>query len=212
MSLRVYDVKKVSSNKVSVTFLVIIFLAVALVLLIRFCFGNRGIDESVAPEHRYDKILEERGAKNGVDPDLLRAVIWRETGGKFDPNMKGAAGEVGLMQIMQTASATDWANEKKRSVPTKAQLSDPELNIEIGSWYLGRALHRWRHYKDAITLALCEYNAGYGNTKKWRPEHTNEKVGNRIRIESTQRYVGDILLKYKGYQQQKEKAKLKKGK
>ncbi len=81
-------------------------------------------------------------------------------------------------------------------------LTDPRFNIEIGSWYLGRALKRWSKYDDCIALALCEYNAGQARAEAWKPLTTDGSVMERIQIASTLGYVNDILTKYREYQQE----------
>lgn len=147
--------------------------------------------------NRYDSMIEAAGRRNGVDPALLKAVIWRES--RFDRNARGTKGEVGLMQIMVQFAAKDWADAHKRPAPTKGALSDPELNIEIGSWYLGRALRRWADYREATALALCEYNAGPTRAEAWKPPDKNGTVIDRIDISSTVSYVTVILTKQKEY-------------
>ncbi len=156
-------------------------------------FGRRYFDRY----QRYDSIIEAAGRRNGVDPALLKAVIWRES--RFDRDATGTKGEVGLMQIMVQFAAKDWADAHKRPAPTKGALSDPELNIEIGSWYLGRALRRWSEYREAAALALCEYNAGPTRAEAWKPPDKNGTVIDRIDIASTASYVTVILTKQKEY-------------
>ena len=154
----------------------------------------------LARESRYDKIIVEAGRRNGVDPCLIKAVIWRES--KFNAREKGGKGEIGLMQVIPLSAASDWAKSKRFTPPSAGALYDPELNIEIGSWYLGRALRRWRNFKDAVPLALCEYNAGLARTKKWQPETGDGDVISRIGIDSTKRYVKDILKRYRKYKEE----------
>lgn len=146
---------------------------------------------------RYDPMIEAAGRRNGVDPALLKAVIWRES--RFDRDAVGTKGEIGLMQIMVQFAAKDWADAHKRPAPTKGALSDPELNIEIGSWYLGRARRRWADYREADALALCEYNAGFSRADAWKPPDKNGTVIDRIDISSTVSYVTVILTKQKEY-------------
>lgn len=158
-------------------------------------------------QERYDELIEQAGRRNGVDPDLIRAVIWRES--NFDRRKIGGKGEIGLMQIMPSAGAAEWARVNKRSVPGKAQLSDPALNIEIGSWILGRAMKRWSGYKDRIALALCEYNAGFSRANAWKPPNPSGSVFERIKIDSTKKYASDIIRQYAEYRMEKAKRKEK---
>lgn len=155
------------------------------------------VNDSVNLEERYSELIEQAGRRHGIDPDLIRAVVWRES--NFDHNALGLKGEVGLMQIMPEFAGAEWAGFFHRPRPTKAMLCDPALNLEIGSWYLARALHRWSNYREGTTLALCEYNAGFSRANAWKPEHAGGSVLERIQIDSTRKYAGDILRKYAEY-------------
>ncbi len=174
--------------------LVAVLLSVGVWKLIQF------FQERETREARYYDQIEQAGSRHGVEPDLIRAVIWKES--SFDNSKIGKAGEIGLMQIMQNAAATDWAREKQGGkVPTKAQLSEPKMNIDIGSWYLGRALRYWksRGYTEYRELALCEYNAGRSRAEEWKPAEKDGTVLDRIKISSTKTYVGDVMRRYEMY-------------
>ena len=140
---------------------------------------------------RYDKMIVAAGRRNGVYPPLLKAVIWKES--RFDASARGSKGEIGLMQVMPQSAVKDWENTFQRQVPSDGALMDPALNIEIGSWFLGRALDRWKDYNEAEALALCEYNAGIQRAESWKPLLHDGKVMPNIDIESTRKYVRDIL-------------------
>ena len=184
----------------------IVLLLIVTLFSVAATFGlwNAGkfIVSYLSRESRYDRIIAEAGKRNGVDPCLIKAVIWRES--KFNAREKGGKGEIGLMQIMPGRAASDWARVKKYSLPSAGALYDPELNIEIGSWYLGRALHRWSKFKNSAALALCEYNAGLTRARKWQPENGDGEVIDRIKIASTKRYVKDILKRYSKYKKEWE--------
>lgn len=177
--------KPSSKNKFIVIVLLIIFAALA------FYYSSR-IDES-----RYDKIIDKAARKYNVDSRLVKAVICRES--KFNPRARGNAGEIGLMQIMPNGAAVDWARFNKRENVREGLLFNPELNIEIGTWYLSKALYRWRNYKHAKELALCQYNAGGKRANAWKPENYDGVVVDRIKIRSTRAYVEFIMHKYKEY-------------
>ena len=147
----------------------------------------------------FDQIILEAARRNQVDPRLLKAVIWRES--RFNPYTRGKAGEIGLMQIMPDKAVVDWAKAKGREIPYRGALFDPELNIEIGSWYLGRAIRRWNRYRDCYVLALCEYNAGLTRANKWKPANPGAGARDKISITTTRSYVNDILYRYETYKQ-----------
>ena len=156
---------------------------------------------------RYDKIIVSAGRRNGVYPPLLKAVIWKES--RFDASARGSKGEIGLMQVMPQSAVKDWENTFHRQVPSDGALMDPELNIEIGSWFLGRALNRWKDYTEAETLALCEYNAGIQRAESWKPLLHDGNVIQNIDIESTRKYVKDILDRRDQYERDWKWEKLK---
>ena len=152
----------------------------------------------------YDRFILNAGTKNQIDPALIKALIWRES--RFNHLALGEKGEIGLMQIMpgDRAAAADWAIAHCRGIPSEEELRNPELNIDIGAWYLARALHRYRDSRDAVALALCEYNAGPGRAEEWipDPDTPEESVFDLITISSTRKYVEDIMKRYEFYKQE----------
>jgi len=152
----------------------------------------------------FDKLIAEAASRNGIDRRLVKAVIWQES--RYNQYAHGAAGEVGLMQVIPGSSgaAQDWAVEHRRNLPCKGLVQLPALNIEIGSWYLARALRHWRDYKDALALALCEYNAGITKAKAWRPAEYDGEVREHISYPSTRAYVEAIVGKYNELQAKSE--------
>lgn len=171
--------------------------AALIVMAVAFLFYLLQSKGFFVDENRYDAIIAEAGKRHGIDPLLIKAVIYRES--LFDSKVVGSAGEIGLMQILPSGSVADWAKFHKRKAPSKTFLFDPGLNIEIGSWYLKRALDRWKKYKHGTELALCQYNAGESRANRWKPESLSGQVIDRIRIKSTKMYVKKIMNKYRDY-------------
>lgn len=91
-------------------------------------------------ERRFDKLIGEVAGKYGVDPCLVKAVVRRES--KFDPWVYGSRGEIGLMQVTEGAGA-QWARAVGRRDYGRSLLWDARVNVEAGTWYLGRAMGRW---------------------------------------------------------------------
>ena len=101
---------------------------------------------------RFDPIIDERAAAEGVSADLVRAVIQVESA--FNHLAVSPKGAMGLMQLMPaTASELGVANP-----------FDPAQNIGGGIRYLKRLLSR---YDDKVELALAAYNAGPGAVDKY---------------------------------------------
>lgn len=113
---------------------------------------------------KHDALIQQASQRYGVPPELIKAVIWRES--RFQPRKVGAQGERGLMQITENAAA-DWALAEKIETFAPTDLFDPKVNIEAGTWYLKRALAHWSAKDNPVPFALAEYNAGRTRVKKW---------------------------------------------
>ena len=92
----------------------------------------------------------------GIDPELYVRLIERESG--FDPNAKGAAGEIGLAQIMP-----DTALKPGYGTDPILDRSDPIENLRFGAQHLANLI---QHYDGDVTLALQAYNGGGGNVAR----------------------------------------------
>ncbi len=147
-----------------------------------------------AEGERYEELIRQASLRHRVDPLLIKAVISQES--SFNERATGASGEIGLMQI-KLGAVQDWAEANELPVPSKRNLYSPELNIEIGTWYLARALSSWNGYKACITLALCEYNAGRRRVLEWRPQKDSPYV--YIKSSSARQYVESVRDRFMTY-------------
>jgi soluble lytic murein transglycosylase len=152
-------------------------------------------------EQRFNKVIEEIAAKNGVDKFLVKAVIRHES--KFDPSVYGSHGEIGLMQVTEGAGL-DWARAVRRHDFERNLLWEPSVNIEAGSWYLARAVNRWsdKEPEERIPFALVEYNAGFGNVLRWLPHGRQTAAAEFVGVISyrpVREYVTDVLENYEMY-------------
>lgn len=139
----------------------------------------------------FDPIIWEASRRHQVSPFMVKAVIWRES--SFYPWALGGKDEIGLMQITAGAVA-DWERGTGKKCRLRGLLFDPRLNIEIGTWYLGRALARWREHRDSDVLALAQYNAGATNAARWSPKDPREEVSLRsISFPPTREYIRTVL-------------------
>jgi soluble lytic murein transglycosylase len=172
------------------------YLFITLVVLVIAAAAVYLYVKSLQPQESiYDPFIVDIARHEGVDPFLIRAVIWRES--RFDPLTHGSADEHGLMQIRPDVGEA-WAKANKVEDYTDDQLYDPETNIRVGTWYLNKSLKRYSQTDDPATFALAEYNAGHSNAEKWIDplaplSHT--AFLDRITYPGTRKYVEVILAK-----------------
>lgn len=152
---------------------------------------------------RYDDLIADLARKHGVDPLLIKAIVWRESA--FQTEKVGTSGERGLMQVGD-AAARDWAQAQKIEAFAATDLFDPKTNLDAGSWYFKKALVRWKQKSDPIPFALAEYNAGHVRMERWisqtgrGEEATTADLLKAIDFPSTRKYVEDITARYHFYQ------------
>ena len=115
-------------------------------------------------EHSQDQVILAAAQRYGVDPALVKAVVWRESW--FDPRAVGQAGEIGLMQITEPA-AREWATAERVAGFAHTRLFDPAQNTLCGTWYLRKLLRRYLATDNPLPYALADYNAGRSHVLKW---------------------------------------------
>jgi soluble lytic murein transglycosylase len=157
---------------------------------------------SPARFRQYDPLIHAVSQANNLDPMLLKAVVWRES--RFDPQKLGGAGERGLMQVSEIA-AQDWAKENKIANFRVEELFDPKTNLEVGAWYLHRAMLHWKKTRDPTPFALAEYNAGASRAHRWAGGDGTQPISARafqknIDFPGTTNYVESIVDRYHFYQ------------
>ena len=113
---------------------------------------------------RYDDAIGMSASRYGVDFHLAKALIFEESW--FRTDVRGTAGEIGLMQVSM-AAATDYTTHKGFLPFSKARLLEPELNIDIGCWYLRRSIDRYANTPHPVLFALLRYNAGEVRADVW---------------------------------------------
>ena len=135
---------------------------------------------------RYNAVhhhLHEAASRHDIDLALLQALVATESG--FEVDAVSPQGAVGLMQLMPaTARLLGLKGDPRASLQRK--LSDPSLNLQMGSGYLRYLINL---FPGQIELALAAYNAGEGTVKR---------AGNRLGglKKTTQRYVQKVMQLY----------------
>lgn len=109
----------------------------------------------------YGQQINSSAKKNGLDPALVAAVIHEES--DFDPASESEAGAIGLMQLMPETAL--WvAGKTGGSGFDVSDLTDADINIAYGCWYLSYLVDR---YGGSEMLALAAYNGGAENVDAW---------------------------------------------
>jgi soluble lytic murein transglycosylase len=150
-------------------------------------------------EHSQDAVILAAAQRYGVEPALVKAVVWRESW--FNPRAHGHAGEIGLMQL-QEAAAWEWADAEHVTAFAHEHCFDPGTNALAGAWYLHKLLQRYARADNPVPYALVDYNAGRGNLLKWNSgaAATNSAVFiEQIGFPGTKNYVKSVLKRYEHY-------------
>jgi soluble lytic murein transglycosylase len=117
---------------------------------------------------RHEDVIRQQAAEKNLDPSLIAAVIYTESHFRDQTSHAGAKG---LMQITPT-TAKYIARLSGGSAFQLEDLSDPQVNIAYGSYYLRYLIER---YGGNEVLALAAYNGGEGNVDRWIGEASAEE-------------------------------------
>ena len=120
----------------------------------------------------YGDAIAEVARRHQVDGLLVAAVVEAES--SFRPKALSPRGAMGLMQVMPATGEQYDADD----------LFDPEVNLEVGSRYLGSLID---HYDGDLTLALAAYNAGPATVARY---------GGVPPYQETRDYVERVLARY----------------
>jgi peptidoglycan lytic transglycosylase len=138
---------------------------------------------------RHEDIIRQQSRDKDVDASLIAAVIYAES--RFS-DQTSHAGARGLMQITPL-TAREIEKLSGGSTFEIDDLSDPDLNIRYGTFYLRELLDR---YDGNEVAALAAYNAGPSNAEAWGGA---DLTVDDIRLDETRDYVVEVLDKQHEY-------------
>jgi soluble lytic murein transglycosylase-like protein len=101
----------------------------------------------------------EAAAQNGLDAELLQAVIAVESG--YNAKAVSPRGAVGLMQLTPD-TADRYATPQERRQPAAQRMLDARTNIRTGARMLADLTRRY----GSIDIALAAWNAGEGTVRR----------------------------------------------
>jgi soluble lytic murein transglycosylase len=173
--------------------LLLAFLVADLVLY--YWWSNR-------PEYRYDLQIRTIAPRYGLEPALVKAVIWQES--RFRADAIGRAGEIGLMQVREDA-AYEWAEAQRLDRFDHREIRDPSKNIAAGSFYLAKLLKRYQKADNPLPYALADYNAGRTHVLRWnkgRAQTNSAAFLHQMDYPTTRQYALNIMERYARYRQE----------
>ena len=110
----------------------------------------------MSENNRHRRVASQMAERYGVDPEVFTRLIARES--SWDPNARGANGELGYTQIMLETGIDPGYGVKPIN-----DRNDPIDNLRFGAEYLGALV---KEYNGDYNKALMAYNGGPGNVNK----------------------------------------------
>lgn len=124
----------------------------------------------MSENNRHRRVASQMAERYGVDPEVFNRLIARES--SWDPNARGANGELGYTQIMLETGIDPGYGVKPIN-----DRNDPIDNLRFGAEYLGALL---REYGGDYNKALMAYNGGPGNVNKGTVSNAAQKYAAEV--------------------------------
>ena len=137
----------------------------------------------------YWNLIQKYAPPRGLDPYVIAALMAQES--TFDAEIRSHANAIGLMQIVP-ATGRRYARALRIPRFTAAKLTDPEVNVRIGTAYFADLVERF----GGVHHALASYNAGPSPVSRWiaeKPGVARDEFIDDIPYPETQNYVKRIL-------------------
>lgn len=144
----------------------------------------------------YKGLINQYSKEFDIDPYLIAAIINVES--NFDKKALSPKEARGLMQI--TPITGEWAARELSIEDFQVDLLyNPDINIQIGAWYLDQL---GREFNQNLQLVLAAYNGGSGNVSKWLENEEYCEDGENLKkipFEETDKYIDKVLKNHKIY-------------
>lgn len=146
----------------------------------------------------HDQIVFQAAETHQVSPLLIFAVMRQESA--FRTQALSGASAHGLMQIIPV-TAHRIAQARNLTPPSDAELTRPEINIDLAAWYLAQLLQQ---FDGNVALAAASYNAGPQAVFSWlerEPNQSTDLFVEDIPFRETRNYVKNVLRNLAVYEQ-----------
>lgn len=138
-------------------------------------------------------------SKYGIPNEWVFAIIRQESA--YGLEAESGVGALGLMQIMPSTGKV-LARDNKLKRFTESDLLNPEINIQLGTYYLSKLR---KQYNGNMLVASAAYNAGPSRVNAWiknKGKMDIEMWIETIPYKETRDYVKNILAYQIIYQQE----------
>ena len=146
----------------------------------------------------YTDLLQKHTTKYEIDPLFVAAMIREES--RYNADIVSYAGAIGLMQIMP-ANGPEFASRLKIPRFNKKMLYNPDINIQMGSWYMKSLMDQ---FDNNHALVAGAYNGGPGRMRRWikaKQIPDLDEFIEDIGIDQTRRHIKKVIDSYIIYQQ-----------
>ena len=143
----------------------------------------------------YRELVEKHEGLGNNPPYYLYAIMRKESG--FNPHDVSYANAIGLLQMIPPTTRRVAA--KLGLEYTDDLLFDPELNVKVGSWYIGNLVAK---FKRQIPIAAGSFNCGPGPVMRWLDERGDRPIDEfveRVAYTQTREYMKKVVEGYARY-------------
>lgn len=148
----------------------------------------------------FGQYVAANASERGVDPLLVHALIREES--RYKPSAVSRSHALGLMQLLV---GTAYGSAKKVGITLSGEsdITRPEVNIKLGTYYLSYAIQR---FNGNAMLGVASYNGGPGAVGSWMRRHAASGSGDfdlfveNIPFRETRDYVRKVFGSYWNYQ------------
>ena len=141
------------------------------------------------PAPYLDAVLGQTDQRAGLAPELVYAIMREESG--YRPKVRSVSGARGLLQLMPETAERVAERESLAGFEVD-DLFVPNVNIHLGSAYLGELLMRFSGRESA---AIGSYNAGPHRVVEWLEEDSleDDEWVEAIPYDQTRGYVKRVM-------------------
>ena len=135
--------------------------------------------------------------QGGVDPLLMLSIMRAESLYRHDAVSR--VGALGLVQVMPATGSKVAALSGMEDFRVE-RLLEPAVNIEVGTWYMGKLLERFG--PGQFPLAVGSYNGGPHNIGRWLKAKVGadlEDFVEEVAFDETRHYIKKVTRFYAVY-------------